>query len=995
MKELFYQPEDQRFAVQRQDGRYLKKEEKISDALINEHLNGNVTLGAYTTFQNSCIFGVWDIDLNKEIYSVYASPDEAFQHFKNDIIEINQQFDCHIDYPHYFEFSGRKGCHVWFFLEEHTDSRMVYEYLHHIRKQVNYEKDTFTIELFPKQPSTTGDGNLIKLPLAIHRATGQRSFWCDAEFNRIELNWDDIQKCRLEYYKFSGNQVPQFSQPAVTANPVFSTPTVSGISGEVDFINYTPEGLQNLEDNCNALKKDVSRGTAASNDRNVFIGAVFLRLNRPDKVHEYLKRDYSGYDPANCDYHIQKMQENMVNYQPITCAFAQEKGLCDHTCNTRTPFDHLQNIPIRLDDIRTVSSGIESWFTTATNPPLFTLNEALVKLDLAIEKTVDQYSAPMAKQAVRIFEKTFTMNDQRLNEKPIVINTIPGGYKTTAMIEFVVNALKVDDNFGAVVVVERNLDVKRVTDEINKWAVKFRNVLCASPAYAFYGYDPEKPEECRMGHKQYFAGMCNKKNCPVEVKECRVKKNHILQQEFPVVVMSHARLKLYSARNDEMGRFQFWKFGRMIKHRRTHLLIDEQPNLLENLKLTEGNLTEFLTTVSGMENGAEYYTRLEAPVNAVINLLYSGEEPRIKIQPKTVPKFLFDSFFNSQWLDHTIGRTEVTDIPTALECLSEYGGIFVKQNLNNEPEISTGYYSSTNWRYFDRIIILDGTSDVSQLYPPKVFQKVYIPQFHTYEHLTVNACNVFNLSRTTYQNSDNLIFNLSQDIKALTDKHEKIYVVVYKENKEQYESELSDEINLDKVIIRTLGSTRGDNAMRECDAIIFTGLIHKGEMNYLTESLILNGNTNMKLSAQKAGKARKFEDRETEKIKLASMLEDFVQEVYRTRLRKHDLSQGVHVYMLMSDNDFLSLVRDYFEGCVVENWYPVHALKERLKGVALKIVEKVMERIENGEKVILKRDLGVNVHTLPSTLRRHPEIKLYLESQGITITNREFKILKK
>ena len=97
----------------------------------------------------------------------------------------------------------------------------------------------------------------------------------------------------------------------------------------------------------------------------------------------------------------------------------------------------------------------------------------------------------------------------------------------------------------------------------------------------------------------------------------------------------------------------------------------------------------------------------------------------------------------------------------------------------------------------------------------------------------------------------------------------------------------------------------------------------------------------MALSAQKAGKARKFEDRATEKVKLGSMLEDFVQEVYRTRLRKHDISLGVHVYMLMSDNDFLSLVKDYFEGCVVEDWYPVYALKERLTGVALEIVEPV------------------------------------------------------
>ena len=94
--------------------------------------------------------------------------------------------------------------------------------------------------------------------------------------------------------------------------------------------------------------------------------------------------------------------------------------------------------------------------------------------------------------------------------------------------------------------------------------------------------------------------------------------------------------------------------------------------------------------------------------------------------------------------------------------------------------------------------------------------------------------------------------------------------------------------------------------------------------------------------------------------------------------------------MLMSDNDFISLVKDYFEGCFVEDWYPVHALKERLKGVALEIVEKVMERIEKGEVKINKSDLGINPNALTSALRRHPEISLYLEAKNVKITRKLF-----
>ena len=289
MKDLFFQPLDQRYALQSEDGRYYKVEGAVTEDQIESHLKGEITLGAYTTFQNSCIFAVWDIDINKEVYSVYSSPEDAFQHFKTNISEINQQFDSLIKYPHYFEFSGRKGCHVWIFFENPTDSRTVYDYLHHIHNQVNYDEDTFHVEMFPKQPYTSGDGNLIKLPLAIHRATGQRSFWCDADFNRVNLEWTAIQKCRLESVHSSSTAFLHYSEPTATPRLEFSEPTVSGIFYGPEYISYTDSGLQNLEENCIALKKDVSRGTAASNDRNVFIGAVFIRLNRPDKVHEYLQ----------------------------------------------------------------------------------------------------------------------------------------------------------------------------------------------------------------------------------------------------------------------------------------------------------------------------------------------------------------------------------------------------------------------------------------------------------------------------------------------------------------------------------------------------------------------------------------------------------------------------------------------------------------------------------------------------------------------------------
>ena len=425
------------------------------------------------------------------------------------------------------------------------------------------------------------------------------------------------------------------------------------------------------------------------------------------------------------------------------------------------------------------------------------------------------------------------------------------------------------------------------------------------------------------------------------------------------------------------------------KFRRSHLIIDEQPPLLEITRFDSSSLNNFLAVLPKLENGIQYQQDFTQPVLDLLTHINTKTNARGIIKPKEVPEFRFDARFENTWKDYTLDMPSISNLPIALESVYNYGGIYINKNLSGVPEISTGYYLNNTWD-FDRTIILDGTADISQRYKPQVFDKVYVPQLHTYEHLTFYSYNKFNLSRSIYENKSGLIESLNKDIKEIVKRRNKVYVVVYKENKDAYEKELKAEIKSGKVILRTFGSTRGDNSMRDCDTIIFTGLIHKGELNYLSESLVLNQNYNMNLNAQKHRKSRKFKDRNTEIVKMSSWLEDFVQEVYRTRLRSHNLSQDVEAYLIVSDPDFLNLIEGYFEGCKMKEWQPVEVAREKLSGVAEEIVEKVTLRIKQGEITIPKNSLGINSDTLSRTLKRNPEIEKILNNRGIEIKNKNF-----
>ena len=967
--DLFYQPQDNRYALQSNNGDYYKNEGSVTEELFTNHLNGTLTLGAYTTFQNTCIFGAWDIDINKEMYTLFDSPEKAFDHYKIDIVNILKQFHILLQaVPHYMEFSGRKGAHVWIFFEEPVPSEDVFDFLRDIAGKVKYEKQIFHIELFPKQAKTDGDGNLIKLPLATHRVTGNQSYWCDAFLKPRELYFNQIQKIPRNLISTSAKVTPK------------QTPV--GVTNAVEKISYNAEGLHRLENRCIALKNAPKNQT---NEWRVFVGAVFGRLGLSDKVHEYIKTYGPDYDQQKTEYHLQRMINLMDEKKPVTCKFAKDNGLCEHPCRSRTPFDHVRDhYPMFLDEVQSTGN---SYITTSTAAPLFSLTNASNNLNSQLQKIYSQDVIPQAQNAIKTYLDLFAMNDQNTAGKAIVLNTIPGGFKTTATVEAIADALKEDPDFGAVIAVERNKDVKRITLEINKhFALSFLN---QAPAYAFYGYDPENSGECVLGHKNYKAGMCNKKNCRIPLNKCRVKMNNIRQRNHRVIVMSHQRLKMYS-QVCEMNRFREWGYSYSIKRRRTHLIIDEQPPLLQIMRFDVNTLNDFMNVVPQLENGKNFVQNLNQPVNDLIGIMQNNGKARIIIQPKQVTEFKFDAQFEDTWRDYTVDMASVNFMPVALESVYEYGGILVKQNLSGEPEISTGFYLNNTWD-FDRTIILDGTADISQKYKPQVFDKVYVPQLHDYEHLTFHYYSRFNLSRSTYNKEDDLLPNLASDIKEIVRKRTKVYVVVYKENKDDYERLLAKEIQQNRVIIRTLGSTRGDNSMRDCDTVVFTGLIHKGELNYLSESLVLNEDYAMDLNVQKHRRVRKFNNRKTEIVKLSSWLEEFVQEVYRTRLRSHNLTQDVRAYLMVSDSDFLNLIEGYFVGCKMEEWYPVETTKGKIKGLAEEIIDMVISRMNSGETVIPKNSLGIKPDTLKKILKRQPEIKKVLASRNISIELRNFK----
>lgn len=161
-RELFAVGNPDAYALQREDGSYLPARFPLTDDMLERHLWGQFTVGVYTvrpgTSDTKLL--VWDFDSD--------DLNEARWRANKLIGTIN---DLGVE-EWVVEFSGRKGFHVWLFLEDYMPASVVRRAGLGALQAAGLPMST---EVFPKQDKVEDLGNLVKLPLGIHRVSGQLS----------------------------------------------------------------------------------------------------------------------------------------------------------------------------------------------------------------------------------------------------------------------------------------------------------------------------------------------------------------------------------------------------------------------------------------------------------------------------------------------------------------------------------------------------------------------------------------------------------------------------------------------------------------------------------------------------------------------------------------------------------------------------------------------------------------------------------------------------
>jgi len=170
--------------VNREEGKsgYVPVRRPLTADDIRDHLSGRRTYGIYLLNSDAMVHtGVIDMDLVPALRDIRSQRknkntirrEALYLHKRISAMAAKSGLCC------LAEVSGGKGYHFWFPVAEPVPAAAMRQVLQTMTREIERDVTAYSLEVFPKQDRVTGKGygNLVKLPLGIHRKTGKPSFF--------------------------------------------------------------------------------------------------------------------------------------------------------------------------------------------------------------------------------------------------------------------------------------------------------------------------------------------------------------------------------------------------------------------------------------------------------------------------------------------------------------------------------------------------------------------------------------------------------------------------------------------------------------------------------------------------------------------------------------------------------------------------------------------------------------------------------------------------
>lgn len=165
------------------------KNRPLTKSQIGQHLDGTITLGIYQLSTDNYVNWLClDVDIKKG-----TEGNDLQKRVEQHTLALGRVLNKLLGKGGFLvERSGSKGYHLWVFFDK-AQAR----YAHALGNWVTLQAeppDGIEVEVFPKQTALRSYGNLVKLPLGVHKKTNNRCLFVNGWFQTHEDQWDALRK---------------------------------------------------------------------------------------------------------------------------------------------------------------------------------------------------------------------------------------------------------------------------------------------------------------------------------------------------------------------------------------------------------------------------------------------------------------------------------------------------------------------------------------------------------------------------------------------------------------------------------------------------------------------------------------------------------------------------------------------------------------------------------------------------------------------------------